>query len=112
MTVSLFLPPADFEPVYGWFEDHEGVGVQVWGLDDNRRAGLLAYSDGPGDGFGWSNWVTAAYEDPSQIVPLFGRLELLVDAGVATSLNAAFPGLLIPGATVPTTAPASAQTQP
>ena len=101
MTVSLFLPPLDFEPVYSWFEDHEGVRVEVWGLDDNRRSALLAYSDGPGDDFGWSNWVTKDYDDPSQIVPLFSRLELIVDADVAPSLNAAFPGLLIPAASVP-----------
>ena len=52
MTTSLFLAPADFEPVYGWFEANAGARVQVWGLDDNRRAALLAYSDGPGDDFG------------------------------------------------------------
>jgi len=97
MTSSLFLPPTDFEPVYGWFEDHEGVRVQVWGVDDNRRAALLAYSDGPGDEFGWSNWLTKAYDDPSEILPLFGRLELIVDADIGASLNAAFPGLLVPG---------------
>ncbi len=98
MTTSLFLAPADFEPVYGWFEDHAGVRVQVWGLDDNRRGALLAYSDGPGDDFGWGNWVTKAYDDPSEIVPLFGRLELIVDADVAASLQAAFPGRFDAGA--------------
>ena len=94
MTTSLFLAPSDFEPVYGWLEDHAGLGVQAWGLDDNRRGALLAYSDGPGDDFGWSNWVCAAYDDPSQIVPLFGRLELVVDAGTAAALQADFPGRL------------------
>ena len=97
MTTSLFLAPADFEPVYGWFEANAGARVQVWGLDDNRRAALLAYSDGPGDDFGWSNWVTTAYEDPSEILTVFARLELAVDADIAASLNAAFPGLLAPG---------------
>jgi len=97
MTSSYFLPPMDFEPVYGWLEDHEGVRVQVWGVDDNRRAALLAYSDGPGDEFGWSNWLTKAYDDPSEILPLLGRLELIVDPDIATSLSAAFPGLLVPG---------------
>jgi hypothetical protein len=92
MTTSLFLAPADFEPVYGWFESHAGSRVQVWGLDDNRRAALVAYSDGPGDDFGWGNWVCNAYEDPSQIAPLFGRLELVVEADLAASLEAAFPG--------------------
>jgi len=97
MTTSLFLAPGDFEPVYGWLEDHAGVRVQVWGLDDNRRAALIAYSDGPGDDFGWSNWVCGAYDDRSEIVPLFGRLELIVDADVASSLDAAFAGRLAPG---------------
>ncbi len=99
MITSQFLAPAAFEPVYSWLEDHDGVRVEVWGLDDNRRSALLAYSDGPGDDFGWSNWVTKAYEDPSEILPLFGRLELLVEADVAASLAAALPGLLIPGET-------------
>ena len=99
MTTSLFLASRDFEPVYSWFENHEGVPVQAWGWDDSRRAALLAYSDGPGDDFGWSNWVTAAYEDPSEILTLFARLELAVDADIAASLNAAFPGLLAPGET-------------
>jgi len=94
MTTSLFLAPGDFEPVYGWFEDHAGARVQVWGLDDNRRAALVAYCDGPGDDFGWSNWVCNAYDDRSEIVPLFGRLELIVDVDVASSLEAAFPGRL------------------
>jgi hypothetical protein len=95
MTTSLFLAPADFEPVYGWFETHVGARVQAWGLDDNRRGALLAYSDGPGDAFGWSNWLCKAYDDPSEIVPLFGRLELVVDPDVAASLDAAFPGRLV-----------------
>ncbi len=99
MTTSLFLASRDFEPVYSWFENHEGVRVQAWGWDDSRRAALLAYSDGPGDDFGWSNWVTTAYEDPSEILTLFARLELAVDADIAASLNAAFPGLLAPGET-------------
>jgi len=97
MTTSLFLAARDFEPVYSWFEDHAGVGVQAWGWDDNRRSALLAYSDGPGDNFGWSNWVTSGFEDPSQILEPFPRLELVVEADVAASLNAAFPGLLTAG---------------
>jgi len=94
MTTSLYLAPGDFEPVYGWFEEHAGARVQVWGLDDNRRGALLAYSDGPGDTFGWSNWLCKAYDDPSEVVPLFSRLELIVETDVAASLNAAFPGRL------------------
>jgi hypothetical protein len=94
MTTSLFLAPGDFEPVYGWLESHAGARVQAWGLDDNRRGALLAYSDGPGDAFGWSNWLCKSYDDPSEIVPLFSRLELIVDEAAAASLNTAFPGRL------------------
>jgi len=94
---SLLIDPQTLEGVFGWLEQNGGQPVQLWGWEDNRRAALLAYTDGPGDDFGWSNWVTKAYEDPSEILPLFGRLELVVEADVAASLTAAFPGLLIAG---------------
>jgi hypothetical protein len=94
MPVTLSLRAADLEPVYGWLEQHGEVRVEVWGLENGRRAALLAYSDGPPDGFSWSNWVSTAYQDPSEVVALFQDLEiaLAVDADAA-SLKSAFPGL-------------------
>ena len=97
MAASLLIAPASFEPVYGWFEDHPGVRVEVWGLDDNRRAALLAYSDGPGDGFGWSNWAGKAYDDPSELLTLFAQLEVVVEDAAAADLKAAFPDLFVTG---------------
>ncbi len=97
MATSLLLAPANFEAVYTWFEEHEGVRAEVWGLDDNRRSALLAYSDGPGDGFGWSNWATRAYDDPSELLTLFAQLEIVVEDDVALSLKPAFPGLFVAG---------------
>ena len=94
MPTSVFLKAADFEPVYGWFEQHEDLAVQVWGLEEGQRAALLAYSDGPEDDFGWSNWARAAFDDPSQLAMLFDQLELVADVGVTTRLSAAFPGSL------------------
>jgi hypothetical protein len=61
-------------------------------MEDELRAALLAYSEGPGDDFGWSNWVRQAYEDPSEILDLFATLELTADAETTTGLAAAFPG--------------------
>ncbi len=97
MTVSLLLAPANFEAVYTWFENQQGGRAEVWGVDDNRRSALLAYSDGPGDDFGWSNWLTKAYDDPSEILPLFAQLEVVVEDDAAPGLKAAFPGLFVTG---------------
>src|SRR5580692_10258350 len=75
MATTLSLRGADLEPVYGWLEQHGDVLVEVWGLENSRRAALLAYSDGPPDGFSWSNWVSTAYQDPRRghdAVPGFG----------------------------------------
>ena len=101
MLTSLYFAPASFEPVYGWLEQHVGVAVEVWGLEQGRRMALLAYSDGPGDDFGWSNWAKAAYEDPSELAMLFEQLELVADGDAASQLQAAFPNVL-------TTQPATA----
>ena len=94
MPATLSLRAADLEPVYGWLEQHGEVQAEVWGLENARRAALLAYSDGPPDGFSWSNWVSTAYQDPSEVMTLFQDLEiaLAVDADAA-SLKGAFPGL-------------------
>ena len=94
MTATLCLRAGDFEPVYGWLEQHGEVQVEVWGLENGRRAALLAYSDGPPDGFSWSNWVSATSQDPSDCLAQFPDLELglAVDAD-ATSLKTAFPAL-------------------
>ena len=51
MPTTLSLRAADLEPFYGWLEQHGEVQVEVWGLENGRRAALLAYSDGPPDGF-------------------------------------------------------------
>ena len=95
MTTTLSLPAADFEPVYGWLEQHGDVQAEVWGLETGRRAALLAYSDGPPDGFSWSNWVSASDQDPSEALALFPDLEiaLAVDAE-ATTLKNVFPAIL------------------
>jgi hypothetical protein len=95
MPTTLSLRAADLEPVYGWLEQHGEVQVEVWGLENGRRAALLAYSEGPPDGFSWSNWVSTAYRDPSEVIALFQDLEiaLAVDADAA-SLKSAFPAVL------------------
>ena len=95
MTATLSLRAAELEPVYGWLEQHGEVQAEVWGLENGRRAALLAYSDGPPDGFSWSNWVSAAYQDPSEVMPLFQDLEIALAADAeAASLKAAFPDVL------------------
>ena len=76
MTISLFLKPDRLEPVYGWLEQNGGAQVQLWAWENDRRAALLAYSDGPDDAFGWSNWASNAGDDPSVLCALFERLEL------------------------------------
>jgi hypothetical protein len=95
MTTSFWLRAADFEPIYGWLEQHGDVQVEIWGLENGRRAALLAYSDGPPDGFSWSNWVSAVNQDPSESLALFPELEIALAAeGEATALKNAFPAIL------------------
>ena len=93
MSVSLFLKPDKLEPVYGWLEDHGGTQVQLWAWENNRRVALLAYSDGPDDAFGWSNWASTARADPSELTALFEQLELVVDSAAGATLNATFLGV-------------------
>jgi hypothetical protein len=94
MATSLFLAATDprIEGVYGWLEQHPGSQVQLWGHENQRRAALLAYSDGASDTFGWSNWASKA-EDPSEILAFFDQLELVAEAGQAVTLNATFLGV-------------------
>jgi hypothetical protein len=99
-TPSTFAADA-FEPIYSWFEQRADVAVEVWGLENNRAVALLAYCDGPGDEFGWSNWTRAANEDPSVICGLFERLQLIAEDTVTAQLNAAFPGVLTAGVAGP-----------
>ena len=93
MIESLYLRAADLEPIYGWLEQHGDAIVEVWGLENGRRAALLAYGDGPPDGFSWSNWASAASEDPSELLGLFEELELAAEGAMAAQLSADFPGL-------------------
>jgi hypothetical protein len=97
---SLLIPANDerLEAIYGWLEGHPGVTAQMWGREFERRSALLAYSDGADDAFGWSNWATKAYEDPSELVRLFEQVEVVVEAETGTALQAAFPGALQPDA--------------
>jgi hypothetical protein len=90
---SLTFAAASFEPVYGWFEQHPGLAVEVWALEDARAVALLAYCDGPDDDFGWANWARSAYDDPSELSALFERLQIEAEDSVTTQLGAAFPGL-------------------
>lgn len=90
MLTNLYFASSGFEPVYGWLEQHAGLAVEVWGLEQGRRMALLAYSDGPGDDFGWANWAKAAYDDPSELSGLFEQLELVAEGDVAAQLQAAF----------------------
>lgn len=96
---SLLIPANDerLEAIYGWLESRPGVATQLWGREYDRRFALLAYSDGADDAFGWSNWATGAYEDPSELVRLFDQVEIVVDAQTEAGLQAAFPGALQPG---------------
>jgi len=91
MLVNLYFAFADFEQVFGWLEQHPGLALEVWGLEQGRHMTLLAYSDGPGDDFGWSNWANAAYDDPSELAGLFDQLELVAESGVTAQLQSAFP---------------------
>jgi hypothetical protein len=96
---SLLIPADDerLEAIYGWLEGRPGARAQLWGREYDRRSALLAYSDGADDAFGWSNWVTKAYEDPSELIRLFEQVEIVVEADIGTALQAAFPGALQPG---------------
>jgi hypothetical protein len=95
MATTFLLRAADLEPIYGWLEQHGDVQAEVWGLENGRRAALLAYSDGPPDGFSWSNWVSAVNQDPSQALALFPDLEIALAADAeAASLKGAFPAVL------------------
>ena len=94
MLTNLYLASSSFEPVFGWFEQHPGHAIEVWGLEQGRRMALLAYSDGAGDEFGWSNWTRAAYGDPSELSALFEQLELVAEGELATQLQATFPNAL------------------
>jgi hypothetical protein len=98
MSESLFLNTANFEPIYGWLEARDDAQVEVWGLEDDRRAALLAYRNAPPDGFGWSDWARRAYDDPSELSGVFETLELVTSAEVAASLKTAFPGAVAPAA--------------
>ena len=94
MTTTLSFKSANFEPVYGWLEQRTDVQVDVWGLENGRRAALLAYRDGPSDEYGWSNWAAGAYQDPSELMPLFEDVELeTASDAAATSLKIDFPGV-------------------
>jgi len=94
MAISLALAATDtrLEAIYTWLEQHGGSQVQLWGRENQRRAALLAYSDGPNDSFGWSNWVSKA-DDPSEILPSFDDLELIAEDQLASALNASFLGV-------------------
>jgi hypothetical protein len=96
---SLLIPAEDerLEAIYGWLEGHPGARAQLWARESDRRFALLAYSDGADDAFGWSNWTTKAYEDPSELIRLFEQVEIVVEADIGTALQAAFPGALQPG---------------
>ena len=94
MLTNLYFASSDFEPVFGWLEQHPGAAVEVWGLEQGRRMALIAYSDGPGDDFGWANWARSTNDDPSGLLAAFEQLELVAESDVATQLQAAFPGVL------------------
>jgi hypothetical protein len=98
MSESLFFSTANFEAIYGWLETHEDAQVEVWGLEEDRRAALLAYRNAPPDAFDWSNWARKAYDDPSELSALFETLELVTSAEVGASLKTAFPGAFSPAA--------------
>jgi hypothetical protein len=102
MTMTtLLLRSADLEPIYGWLEQHGDVRAEVWGLENGRRAALLAYGDGPPDGFSWSNWVSSVSQDPSESLGMFPDLEISLEADAdATTLKSAFPTLLRDGPAV------------
>ena len=94
MATSLALAATDprIEAVYTWLEQHPGAQVQLWGVENQRRVALLAYSDGPTDAFGWSNWASKA-EDPSEILTAFEQLAIIAEDQLASTLNATFLGV-------------------
>ena len=91
MLANLFFAFADFEPVFGWLEQHPDLALEIWGLEQGRRMALLAYSDG--DGYDWSNWMRDAAEDPSQLASLFEQLELVAEGETTAQLQSAFPAV-------------------
>lgn len=93
MLANLFFVFADFEPVFSWLEQHPGPAVEVWGLEQGRRMALLAYSDGPGDNYDWSNWLRSAADDPSELAAIFEQLELVAESETTAQLQAAFPNV-------------------
>ena len=97
MLASLTFKSADFEAVYGWLEGQPDVMVEVWGLEDGRRAALLAYNDDPQDGFSWSNWAAADHDDPSELAGLFEDLALVADPEASAKVSQAFPRVFTPG---------------
>ena len=99
MTAPLTFASETFEPIYSWFEQHAGMAVEVWGLENGRAVALLAYCNGAQDEFGWSDWARAANEDPSEICGLFERLQLVAEDAVTAQLTAAFPGVFAAAAT-------------
>ena len=97
MAASLTFKSADFEAVYGWLEGEPSLAVEVWGLEDGRRAALLAYNDNPQEGFSWSNWAAADHEDPSQLAGLFDDLALVAEPDASAKVAQAFPGVFTSG---------------
>ena len=97
MPASLVFKSAEFEPVYGWLEGQPDLAVEVWGLENDRRAALLAYNDDPQEGFSWSNWAAADPEDASELAGLFEDLALVAGPEVMAKVSQAFPGVFTPG---------------
>lgn len=94
MTSSLFIRSSGLEPIFEWLEQQTSASVEVWGLEEGRRAALLAYGAGADDAFDWSNWLHEAYQDPSELVDVFEDIEIAIDEAGAAALKAAFPGAL------------------
>lgn len=91
MLANLYFAFSDFEPVFGWLEQHPGLALEVWGLEQGRRMALVAYSDGPGDDYGWANWLrSAAPDDPSELAAIFEQLELVAESETTAQLQSAF----------------------
>jgi hypothetical protein len=91
MLSKVIVSPDNFEAVYIWLKATSSIEIQVWGLADDRRAALLACCDGPTDRFGWSNWVSAMFTDPSEILDCFTALEIELDRNSAIKLWSALP---------------------
>ena len=93
MLANLYFAFPDFEPVFSWLEQNPGPALEVWGLEQGRRMALVAYSDGPDDEYGWSNWLRSAAEDPSELASVFEQLELVAERETSTQLKSAFPNV-------------------